>query len=284
MTALSLVSGRACRTWTVNSETQPLIKHIVQLKADTNSGNIEVLLNGAPAHGFDGTKYSSVFDWPSNIPYTIPGVGSGTIFVARDQAFVEISCAFGELFFPCMELGTAASSPTLDISIPHGLIALDELNATVGWFLLHTKVSDGRETSVHRRFRDFSAINDTLRWAFRDSPILASFPEMAPKGIKLLEFHLSPAFIDKRRALLEEWARKMATIPEVRAHSTFSTFLGWVDQDRESSILLPAGLRLGLALATHGRFVKTVSVQSTDEGISNALQPGDSVRSVDRLT
>src|SRR4051812_7498142 len=95
MTALSLVSGRACRTWTVNNESQPLIKHIVQLKVDTNAGSIEVLVNGTQAHGFDGSKFRSVFDWPATIPYTIPGVGSGSIFLARDQAFVEISCVFG---------------------------------------------------------------------------------------------------------------------------------------------------------------------------------------------
>ena len=58
----------------------------------------------------------------------------------------------------------------------------------MAWFAIHTvRVSDQRETIVHRRYRDFASTNEELRAAYKGSHLLSSFPVMPGRSWKLWE-------------------------------------------------------------------------------------------------
>ena len=71
---------------------------------------------------------------------------------------------------------------------------------------------DLRETTVHRRFRDFFAVNEALRSAYKGSHLLSSFPPLPPRSLKLFEDHMSMAFIEKRRWQLQDWMFKVSQV------------------------------------------------------------------------
>jgi hypothetical protein len=61
----------------------------------------------------------------------------------------------------------------LRIKVEVGEVGKDERGAAVVWFRMHTvRENDERETIVHRRFRDFYAVNDELRSAYKGSHLL----------------------------------------------------------------------------------------------------------------
>ena len=69
-----------------------------------------------------------------------------------------------------------------------------------------------------------------LRSAYKGSHLLASFPSLPPRSAKFFEDHLSTAFVEKRRWLLQDWLYKMSQIPRMRRNPDFLTFLGIVDK------------------------------------------------------
>ena len=67
--------------------------------------------------------------------------------------------------------------------------------------------ADERGTVVHRRFRDFFALNDAVRAAYKGSQLLGSFPEPPPRGLPFFDNQNAPAFRERRRWLLADYLR-----------------------------------------------------------------------------
>ena len=67
--------------------------------------------------------------------------------------------------------------------------------------------ADERGTVVHRRFRDFFALNDAVRAAYKGSQLLGSFPEPPPRGLPFFDDQNAPAFRERRRWLLADYLR-----------------------------------------------------------------------------
>ena len=227
-----------------------------------------------------------------------------------------------------------ADSNRLKLTVVAGDLGMDGGKSVV-LFRLHTvRELDLRETTVHRRFRDFYAVNEALRSAYKGSHLLSSFPPLPPRSLKLFEDHLSTAFIEKRRwqlqvgtwgtadlacvanivlsavylmsvllsiapfvclspslsLLSQDWMFKVSHVPRVRGTPDFLTFLGVIDNEREASLIFPAGSPLGLSFrASPGGSSASGTVEVTavtgDCPVANAaliIRPGDKVVSEGR--
>lgn len=136
----------------------------------------------------------------------------------------------------------------LKVSVTGADMGVDEAGAPLVLFRLHTvRESDLRETTVHRRFRDFFLLDAALRAAYKGSSLLGSFPALPPRSLKLFADHTSPEFVNRRVFALGDYLHKMLHIPRARGNPDLLTFLGIIDGVRETSALFP-GSALGLAL------------------------------------
>lgn len=186
--------------------------------------------------------------------------------------------------------GTEKSSDALNkmrIAVEAGVVGVDETGKPVVWFRLRcVRESDAHETVVHRRFRDFYAINEALRSSYKGSHLLTSFPDLPSRSFKLWDDHMSEAFIEKRRGQLHDWVTKIACIPRMRSNPDFLTFLGLIDSLREVSVLFPKDVPLGISVAKKGDFVEVVALKPLADGspspaqMSGLIQVGDKVSKI----
>ena len=68
----------------------------------------------------------------------------------------------------------------LDLELERG--ARERGEPVVYYRVRATREADERSTVVHRRFRDFAALNDAVRAAYKGSQLLGSFPQPPPRG------------------------------------------------------------------------------------------------------
>ena len=80
--------------------------------------------------------------------------------------------------------------------------------------------------SARRRFRDFVQLDASLRSRFPpDSHLLASFPALPPRAIKLVVDHSRPEFCEARRQQLDMWLRRVWRFPNLAESSSLRHFL-----------------------------------------------------------
>ena len=144
--------------------------------------------------------------------------------------------------------------------------------------------ADERHTVVHRRFRDFFALNDAVRAAYSGSHLLGSFPAPPSRGIPFFDDQSTPAFRERRRWLLHEFIHKLEAIPRMRLNSDFQSFLGLVDGVRETSVFFPPGpLGITLSRGEHG-WTEVAALKPNADGtpspamVNGLVAIGDKVR------
>lgn len=81
--------------------------------------------------------------------------------------------------------------------------------------------------TVLKRFGQFYEMDQALRATFQGDPdFLASLPPPPPRKIKLLQDHMDPGFVEERRALMENYLRRLVRIERVVKDDKFLEWMG----------------------------------------------------------
>lgn len=266
----------------------------LQLLHNTVTGERSLSVDGEDVPGTAGSTSYFTKGGSSTLIFSLGGV-QGTVTIAYSGASVLYKCSWNGQDIPEENnlVGGSASRQAdesmsrLKIELTGFEIGADENGAPLVLFKLHTiRENDLRETTVHRRFRDFHLLNEALKAAYRGNSLLGSFPALPPRGIKLLSDHLAPDFINKRQWQLNDYLHKMAHVPRIRTNPDWLTFLGLIDQVRETSALFPGGA-LGLALRglQGGKGVEVTGITKLPDGTTSpavgaGVKPGDRVSKI----
>lgn len=287
MASVSFLAGPVTRTWRVGARLVP-----VQLYHNTITGERWLSVDGLEQPGTVG----------SNVPLLSPAAVLN-FEAAGEKGYVTINtqgsrfihrCYFGPGMSEVPEDNSLAATSSgadneagkLKVTIDAAETAADSGAKQAVWFKVHTvRERDRAETIVHRRFNNFVALDEAVRSAYKGSAVIDQLPALPPRGIGLFQNQSDPAFIEKRRWLLQDYLYKLESIPRMRTNSDFTTFLGIVDAARESSVLFPAG-PLGLTLVENGSegLVEVQAMRPTAEGqpspamAAGVVSVGDKVR------
>ena len=131
----------------------------------------------------------------------------------------------------------------------------------ITWYRVDTKrLGTGTEVAVHRRFRDFHFLQSQLGSYFKGSHLYNSLPRPPPKGIKILQNHMDPGFIEERRVKCEGYLRQLLLYPRVATIQEMHDFMGLPGgRLLERSVLFQPG-SLGLKLNRQGMGASRVGV------------------------
>lgn len=238
---VSVVAGPVTRTFTVLRSGRP---HTVSLFHNTITGERSLNVNGAEISGTTGS--TTVFSGRTALVFEIDG-GRGEVWIwPSSMTHFEYTCNFSGAEIPEENSIVGDDSLTasveavnrLRITVDAGDAGVDEAGKPVVWFRLHTiRESDANEVIVHRRFREFVAVNEALRSAYKGSHLLSALPDLPPRTVAgsfvaslfgRADSALDPKFVEERRWKLQDWAYKMAQVPRMRMNPDFLTFLGCV--------------------------------------------------------
>jgi hypothetical protein len=135
------------------------------------------------------------------------------------------------------------------------------------------RLGSGMEVAVHRRFNEFHLLHTQLLTYFKGSHLYNSLPSPPSKGIKLLQNHLDPSFIEERRIQCESYLLKLLLYPRVATIQEMHDFLGLPGgRVREMSVLFQPG-SLGLKLTRQGMGASNVGV-SAFNNIKGPIEDG----------
>lgn len=282
---LSVLSGPVTRTWCVCVNAR---MHTVALFHNTIVGERSLSVDGTEVPGSAGRTH--MFSTKKIMNYDIDGK-SGTVTVEVANSLVTYWCHFDGVeiqeendILADSEAKNDFDVNRLKITIENADIGVDRKGNKLVWFKIHTvRESDERETRVHRRFRDFYAINEALRSAYKGSHLLSSFPELPSRSFKLFEDHTAPAFCEKRRFQLQSWLLKASQIPRMRRNPDFLTFLGIIEGVRECSVLFPPETPLGISLRST-QFAEVSGLKALPDGQVSPVQASGMVKVGDKIS
>ena len=293
---VSVFAGPVIRTWRIGPR-----RLAVTLSHNTILGTRSLAVDGEEVAGTAGT--TSVFSSRTELSF-VADAWAGRVVVER---------AGGEMRYECLVRapGEAAEMAVAEENSPGGggsagsaadLAAKLRVNVAApeggvsegGEPVVYYEVScmreaDGRGTKVHRRFRDFFALNDAVRSAYQGSQLLGSLPEPPPRGFKFLENHADANFVEKRRWLLADFLYKLESVPRMRQNADFLAFVGLVGNTRETSCFFPAkALGLSLTATDGGRLTEVSGIKPLADGsrspaqLRGLINVGDKVRAAAR--
>lgn len=267
--------------------------HTVSISHNTVTGERALFVDAEEVPGTSGR--TAFLSPPASLSFTLRG-RSGAVSIQFDGAAVKYRCTFNGEDVPEENSLVGGSvgrqaleeSARMRVEVEGAELGADDRREPLVLYRLRvTRESDGACTVVHRRFRDFVAVNEALRAAYRGSSLLGSLPPLPPRAIKLfgLVDHTTPEFIARRVFLLGDWLHKTIHLPRAGSNPDLLTFLGLVDSVRETSCVFPgASLGLGLrSMPDGGRGVEVSGLAKTAEGgASPAAAYG--VRAGDRVS
>ncbi|CAM9969232.1 unnamed protein product [Pylaiella littoralis] len=118
----------------------------------------------------------------------------------------------------------------------------------VTWYEVHTtRKKDGKGTLVHRRFRDFCALQEQVESLMKGHHLRSSLPRFPGKKSKLWTNHGDLNFVEDRRRSLEQYVKTLLQLPHVSTLDSTRAFLGMVGNLREFSVSWD-GKELGVKL------------------------------------
>lgn len=101
-----------------------------------------------------------------------------------------------------------------------------DANETV-FYIFRVVEAGGNSYLCAKRYSQFESLQSDILASGRPLPQNAGLP---PKRFKLFVTHTTPAFIEERRVLLENFLRKLCQVPDIAQGAPFTAFLG---SDRE---------------------------------------------------
>ena len=291
---VSVFAGPVTRTWRVGAR-----RLGVTLHHNTITGSRVLSVDGEEVQGTAGT--TSVFSSRTVLVFTADD-WQGRVVLERVGAEVHYMCVCrapgeaGEMAVAEENAGGGGGAADLaarlrtSVGSPEG--GVSETGEPVVYYEVSCmREADGRGTKVHRRFRDFFALNDAVRSAYQGSQLLGSLPEPPPRGLKFLENHADPNFVEKRRWLLADFLYKLESVPRMRMNADFLAFVGLVGNTRETSCFFPAkGLGLSLTPTDGGKLTEVTAIKPLADGsrspaqVRELINVGDKVRHGASLT
>jgi len=288
--SLSLLAGPVTRTWRVGARHVP-----VQLYHNTISGDRWLSVDGIEVPGTVGSHFGPIAA-PTVLSFEAEGASGRVTITTAGAPFARVRYAASFAGAELVEDNAAAAAAdaaaaaagaggaaaaadgagALRIAVEAVDMAADEQTgrADVAWFRVRSvRESDRRETVVHRRFNNFVALAEAVRSAYQGSALLASVPELPSRGFRFLEDQTSPAFLEKRRWLLQSFLYKLELLPRARQNTDFCSFTGLVDGGvREASCVFPLGAPLGITLTAAGDFTEVTALKANADGTPSPAQ------------
>ena len=305
VSGVSVFSGMVNRTWRVGARRFP-----VSLQHNTVTGSRALYVDGEEVPGTAGS--SSFFSRVHTLMFTTSDGWRGTVSIEFSGTSVCYKCGVtspegGPVMYVPEDNAAGAGAgaggggndggsggggggdggggPLYRITVDAPEMGASETGEPVVFYCVSAaRLSDGLATRVHRRFRDFFALHDAVRAAYQGSHLLGSLPEPPPRGLKFLENHSDPAFVEKRRWQLADFLFKLEGVPRIRANADFVAFLGLVGSVRETSCFFPANAPLGLSLGSKAGLTEVQALKPLPDGrpsaamLSNVIVVGDTVR------
>lgn len=223
MSHVPLLAGTVTRIWRV-----PETEIAITLNHNTVLGDRSVYIDGIEVRGSVGS--SGAFSGVTRIPFTLSNGRTGYVVIDVSLSGVMYRCflsqSSGQANGNDVELMEEnmmnrdlqhVAGERLRITVVSGDTAVDDTGATQVLYAINTvRIDDGAHTCVHRRFRDFHAMHSAIKTYLKGSPLENALPEPPVRGLKILEDHTSSAFIEKRRAALENYLKAMEQLYRVR--------------------------------------------------------------------
>jgi len=205
---VSFLSGPVTRTWRVGPRLAA-----VTLEHNTVTGSRALAVNSAEVPGTAGSF--TFFSAPLELSFSVDGYAGRVVLVSEG----------GNVVYRCLVAppgGGAAEEVAEENALGAGLgaeshklrLAVEAWEEGVGgergepvvyYRVRATREADERSTVVHRRFRDFAALNDAVRAAYKGSQLLGSCPQPPPRGLPFFDNQDDPGFREKRRWLCADF-------------------------------------------------------------------------------
>lgn len=249
MVVVPATTGEVNRTWKFKGADGQI--HQLDLYHHTVTGARGALLDHELLQGSEGT--TSIMTKKHDIRFQV-GQIFGSLSIRRrgdvlkglgfDYTCTYDGCALAELTMEQEESSTSDNKLRVAVSDPtvaaFGNGGSDE-HVTLTWYPIHVeRISDNASTTVHRRFRDFVEVDETVRAALSGSHLLSSLPSFPPKQSKLLTNHTDKRFLAHRREQLQMFINRVIDVPHVLQVPSILPFLGLANHVREFSFVFPA--------------------------------------------
>ncbi|KAJ1462842.1 hypothetical protein M885DRAFT_504237 [Pelagophyceae sp. CCMP2097] len=257
---VSLFSGEVQRTWRFVDGAGA--DHEVSLLHDPLTGARAALVDHDELPGSAGT--TSVFHAANTTLPFRAGSAQGRIVIARDRWGFAYACvADGQVLREATsgDRADAAPPPRLSARVVSACVTRDHAAANaITWYLVETRLgpesdesnpfglSSGPTTRVHRRFRDFADLDGAVFAALAGHHMRSSVPRLPSRQFKMVTDHNDAAFVERRRGQLDDYLRRLVSVPHVLALPASLPFVGVTDHVREFSVVFQ-GRTLGFTVA-----------------------------------
>lgn len=288
MATVSVMAGLVTRTWPCAS---PEGVKTIALTHHTISGSREVTIDGKEVPGSAGTN--TALGGPATITFEIAG-RKGILSISSNRKQFTYTCTVdGETLVEGNEaLGTSSTAPHIVADVEGTELAVDADGKVVVWYRLRSTVSSDDEPArilvVHRRFKEFCALDDQLKSCYKGSTLLTSFPALPARGVKLFQDHTKPEFVDGRRRGLASYMSALCSIPRMTALKDFTQFVGLADDGLyERSCLFqegPLGITLRGQRLGPNNFTDVIDFKANPDGSRGQAEIAGTIRIGDKLT
>lgn len=245
-------AGQVSRTWTYR--TAQAKTHTINLHHDQWTGVRHAFLDFEEIEGSLG--HSTVLmdrKISHDIAFKIDDSVEGFLTITK-------SGLFGGFIYSCTIDGAQIAEVTQQVStIQEDAFRVrvyasestpdDAAEKDIVWYLVETtRLLDGQQTTVHRRFREFDGLLLLVQQNLRGHHLYASLPQLPQKTYYLpREKQTDPAFVASRLQCLDQFLTHLCSVPHVSDMTCTQAFLGFVGSVREYSVVFHQPL-LGITL------------------------------------
>ncbi len=205
---VSFLSGPVTRTWRVGPRLLAVTLH-----HNTITGTRSLSVDSSEVLGSAGTF--TFFSSPLELIFKVDGY-EGRVLLKSEGGNVIYRCIVKAPHASTAEdvpeenslgagLGSESNKLRLSIDAWEVGVSGERAEQIVFYRVRAVREADERGTVVHRRFRDFFALNEAVRAAYKGSQLLGSFPEPPPRGMMFIDNQEDPAFRERRRWLCADY-------------------------------------------------------------------------------
>ncbi|KAJ8598690.1 hypothetical protein CTAYLR_003112 [Chrysophaeum taylorii] len=115
-----------------------------------------------------------------------------------------------------------------------GHVTARDSGASTEWYAV-----ESAGTTVHRRFRDFVELDESVMAALCGHHMRSSLPRLPPKKFKFTTDHRDPEFLAQRARDLDVYVRRLCDMKHAWAAPSMAPFFGVAESAREYSVLFP---------------------------------------------